>query len=895
MIEFDVETTGLQPWSQKQHAFLYLFFDGDAAARWQDFCDARDALEAADNEPGRLEYDHLYDALGEAEQALQPDDEQWSQPAWIHVDDPNFRERVQEWFDRAKADPDGIRAWNSKFDRAFADVAGFDMPPDGRWHDGMLVAHAVDERRSIALKAVSAQLFGEAATDPQVAVKAWLTEERKRRVKASKETGEELIEPDYSDVPMELIVPYGLEDVLLQRRVCDHYAPVLADNADLAQTVEFERGVLDALYHVERRGIPASEHDYRLLEQEVVTNLDELEGRCYELAEGVEDFNPRSSAKIIEALKHRKADLSFMEKEGGQIKSANADNLRAVDDELALAVLKFRSEYKVLSTYVRPMLKRSYVTGMRMWKEPFIAPDGRIHANYRQVGTRTGRMSCSDPNMQNQPRDDLRLRYCIKAEPGHKLVVVDLKNIEMVLFAAYCGKGRLLDAVQAGEDLHALTAQMLGLRDRKRADGNIETARQLAKTYNFCRPLDVTCLTQRGWLRHDEVRVGDQTLGYNPVTRRNEWTTITGVHHFDDAPLVRMSSGSWKTTSTWEHNWVTEKQRQPDIQRFRTTEELNSEDRIILAAPADGLDSGPLTLLKDARRTDDWTQKVLNMTENERAAWITGIALGEGSRAPGNTDCWTIAQNEGPLYEAIKLALYMEGYRPSVGTQHENGTVPCKWVRASKPWITGQRLVKHEIGRGPVWCVTTELGSWTACENGEIGLTGNSRIYGGGLRTIKKSFRCKMDEARRLKNLYDKAYPEVRTLSLRIEQRLQDQGYISDSYFSGRRYRVAPRDSYKATNHLVQGGAAALFKKSLVAMHAEGIPVVALIHDEVGAHVPDNEAEHTMERIKFHLTNHPNLLERVPLAAEGDICEHWSDAKPLKDGSLFVPSWAKAA
>lgn len=627
MIDFDVESTGLQPWSGRQFAFLYIFFDGE-------------------NEPEAIPYAPDFETYSQLGYLAEAPDLRTEEQRLVN------RDRIQAWFDRAKEV--GIRAHNSKFDWSFAEAAGFDVPGDGLWHDSMLVAQAIDERRSVALKAVASQLFGDEAADPQKEVKAWLTNERKRRVKAAKESGEELSEPDYSDVPMELMEPYALDDVILTRKVCDHYAPILEDAPDIAKTVEFERGVMDALFAVEKRGLPASSEDYRKLEQEVVENLEGLEAKCYELAEGVEDFNPKSSAKIIEALKHRKANLDFMEKEGGKIKSADAQNLRAVDDELALAILKFRSEFKVLSTYVRPMIGRSYVTAMRMYKEPFIAPDDRIHANYRQVGARTGRMSCSDPNMQNQPRDDLRLRYCIRAEPGYKLVVVDLKNIEMVLFAAYAGKGKLLDAVQRGDDLHTLTAQMLGLRDRMRADGNIETARQLGKTYNF------------------------------------------------------------------------------------------------------------------------------------------------------------------------------------------------------------------------------------------------SRVYGGGLRTIKKSFRCSMDEARRLKKLFDNAYPEVRNLSNRIEYRLQDQGYISDKLISGRRFRVDPRDAYKATNYLVQGTAAALFKKSLMEMHDAGIPVVALVHDEVLAHVPEAQAEETEAQIKHHLTNHPTLTEVVPLAADGDICDHWSDAKPKEDGSLFVPSWAKA-
>src|SRR4051794_26348307 len=77
------------------------------------------------------------------------------------------RDRIQWWFDRAKEDPEGIRAWNSKFDRSFADTAGFDTPGDGKWHDGMVAAHIVrtNPMRSIALKAQAGDLFGEQAAD----------------------------------------------------------------------------------------------------------------------------------------------------------------------------------------------------------------------------------------------------------------------------------------------------------------------------------------------------------------------------------------------------------------------------------------------------------------------------------------------------------------------------------------------------------------------------------------------------------------------------------------------------------------------------------------------------------------------------------------------------------
>lgn len=608
MIEFDVETTGLQPWSGKQEAFMYQFFDP---------------------------------AVSDTAEALFPG-----------TDDA----RIQWWFDRgAKV---GIRAWNTKFDRAFADIS-YNIPDDGVWYDGMLEAHTINERRSVALKNVAEELFGEAAKDTQKEVKAWLTAERARRKKLATEDGTELVEPDFSTVPRELMIPYGLEDCYLTHNIGNIYGPQLAQVPDLQKVYEFEREVLDALYAIERRGLPADEIGYRKLEVEVINKLDALEERVQTLA-GSEDFNPKSSAQVIKALEDRNADMSYMATSDGVVKSADKENLEAVDDELAAAILEFRAEFKTLSTYVRPYIGRHYDSGMRMWKEPFVAADGRIHSNYRQVGARTGRMSCSDPNMQNQPRDDLRLRYNVRAEEGYKLVACDLSNIEMRLFAAYAGEGRMLDAVRAGVDLHVQTAEFIGIKDRKRAGGTIESARQRGKTFNF------------------------------------------------------------------------------------------------------------------------------------------------------------------------------------------------------------------------------------------------SIVYGGGLRTIKRQQRVDQADARLMRRRYYDAYPEVEKLQQRVEFRLQDQGYIKDMW--GRRYRCDnPRkEAYKFVNYLIQGTAAQVLKDAVVSLHKDGVPVVALVHDEVVAHVPEKDAEEVKHLIIKRLTEQAQPGGRlwvgnkaiVPLDAEGDIVDRWSDAKPMKDGKLFVPDWA---
>src|SRR5437763_1498718 len=131
VIDFDVETNGLQ-WPY-HHAFMYQFGDQNGTA------------------------------------------------VYFRRDQ---RREIQEWFERAK---DGyLRTW-SRFDRHFATNDKFDIPGDGHWIDGMLGAHAINERRSIALKNVGDSLGFSDGAEYQKAVKGWLTQERKRRAKIAKD------------------------------------------------------------------------------------------------------------------------------------------------------------------------------------------------------------------------------------------------------------------------------------------------------------------------------------------------------------------------------------------------------------------------------------------------------------------------------------------------------------------------------------------------------------------------------------------------------------------------------------------------------------------------------------------------------------------------------------
>lgn len=392
---------------------------------------------------------------------------------------PQDAQRIQ----RLLGTDDGYEAWNTKFDMHHLASAGYVLPPQRQWHDGMVKAHIADERQSAALAARADLLGYPDARGHERELHAWILEERKRRRKAVKAGESELyVPPNYADVPWEIMEPYARDDILQTTYVSDIYERVLVNNAELAGLYDLEMQVLGALYDVERLGFPIDREAAVLFEAELLDELDRKLSRIQELA-GDDDFNPNSGAQIIEALERRGADLRFVTNTKGGKPKTDEENLSAIDDELAEAVLDWRATNKMYGTYVRRMLHDDQ--GDYGVEPAYLGPDDRIHANFRQVGARTGRMSSSDPNLQNWHRDDLRLRYLVRARPGKVLVAADLDAIEMRLFAAFAGDGALLEAVRRGEDMHTLAADMVGLEDFKRSGGAVESRRQRGKTFNY--------------------------------------------------------------------------------------------------------------------------------------------------------------------------------------------------------------------------------------------------------------------------------------------------------------------------------------------------------------------------------------------------------------------------
>lgn len=172
-------------------------------------------------------------------------------------------------------------------------------------------------------------------------------------------------------------------------------------------------------------------------------------------------FNPDSQQQTLEALRRLGLDLPHT---GESLLRQHADTYPQVR-----TLLEYRTVAKLISSCGD------------LFPQYIHSATGRIHASYHQLGARTGRMSCSDPNIQQVPRIK-EVRSCFQAQPGNVLVTADYSQVELRVAAALSGDRRMLQAYRDRQDLHRLTASLIqGIRTQDVSDQD----RQAAKAVNF--------------------------------------------------------------------------------------------------------------------------------------------------------------------------------------------------------------------------------------------------------------------------------------------------------------------------------------------------------------------------------------------------------------------------
>lgn len=228
-----------------------------------------------------------------------------------------------------------------------------------------------------------------------------------------------------------------------------------------------EKPLIPILYHMENEGIDIDEHTLDEIGQATSLKMKELSNEIYGHADKI--FNINSPKQLASVLYD---DLGL--KGGGRKRSTSAEvleKLRGVHPIIE-SLLEYRKFSKIMSTYIEGLKKH-------------IQPDQKIHTTFNQTMTQTGRLSSSDPNLQNisvRDEEGREIRKAFVAKEGHVLLSADYSQIELRMLAHMANETHMIQAFQEDVDIHNKTATLIFHCQSDEVDSSM---RRIAKTVNF--------------------------------------------------------------------------------------------------------------------------------------------------------------------------------------------------------------------------------------------------------------------------------------------------------------------------------------------------------------------------------------------------------------------------
>jgi DNA polymerase-1 len=235
---------------------------------------------------------------------------------------------------------------------------------------------------------------------------------------------------------------------------------------------DIEMPLIPVLACMEQRGIRVDPTVVQELLTIAIHDVQELEQKIYALAG--KEFNINSPAQLGEILFTTLSIRGKVRRTSGGAPSTAAAELEKLRDEHPIIelILQYREMAKLKTTYIEPL-------------PALLGPDGRVHTTYNQAGAATGRMSSSNPNLQNIPtRTPLgqKFRAAFVADSEWKLLSLDYSQLELRIVAHIAQDATMVEAFKRGDDIHTLTAaQVFGL-DPKEVTKDM---RRQAKVLNF--------------------------------------------------------------------------------------------------------------------------------------------------------------------------------------------------------------------------------------------------------------------------------------------------------------------------------------------------------------------------------------------------------------------------
>ncbi len=256
----------------------------------------------------------------------------------------------------------------------------------------------------------------------------------------------------FDKVPLSRACAYAAEDADITLRFWHLFKPRLVQEGMVSLYETVERPLVPVLADMEQAGIRVDAPLLRKLSNDFAQTSDKLESEIHDLAGG--PFAIGSPKQLGEVL------FGILGLEGGK-KSAKtgaySTDASVLEDlarvhPLPAKVVEWRQVNKLRSTYTDALQQQVNET------------TGRVHTSYSMVGAQTGRLSSTDPNLQNIPirtPEGRAIRGAFIAKPGHKILSADYSQVELRLAAHMAGEPALQQAFQDGQDIHAITASQV--------------------------------------------------------------------------------------------------------------------------------------------------------------------------------------------------------------------------------------------------------------------------------------------------------------------------------------------------------------------------------------------------------------------------------------------------
>jgi len=277
----------------------------------------------------------------------------------------------------------------------------------------------------------------------------------------------------FSQVALDDATGYAAEDADVTLRLHRVMAPKLADEPGLLSVYrDIEMPLVPVLARIEANGVRIDGDELRRQSADLSKRMLAAQQKATELAGRT--FN-LDSPKQLQALLFDELKLPAVLKTPTGQPSTNEEALEAIADqhELPRVILEYRGLAKLRSTYTDKLPE-------------MVNPEtGRVHTSYHQAGAATGRLSSTDPNLQNIPirtEDGRRIRKAFVAPPGRRLIACDYSQIELRIMAHLSEDPGLVRAFESGADIHKATAaEVFG----RRLEDVTSNERRAAKAINF--------------------------------------------------------------------------------------------------------------------------------------------------------------------------------------------------------------------------------------------------------------------------------------------------------------------------------------------------------------------------------------------------------------------------